>query len=157
MVYPETKRRADAEASLFMDCTLAQAWKILGDIAHPQAWDGISLQTQIKNQGDKKIGVGSRRSRDLEGGTHLEEEVIHWISGREYKMSWKNTALPIKDVTFLVRLVDAGRGRTLATFRLNYMARFWPLGAVLNYFVLRPQLEKMLASQLQGLSEACSQ
>ena len=154
MVYPESKREGEAEVSLFIEAKSDKVWKLLSDLEHPQAWDGLTRETAITS--DSPRGKGCCRERTLNGGTRLREEVEHWIDRREYRLRWENANIPIRDVRMLARVIDAGRGRSVATLRLTYQARWWPLGQLADYLVIRPALTRMLKTNLENLGEACA-
>ena len=153
MVYPEYKSHGEAEVSQFIESTADKVWKAVSDLANPQAWDGLTLSTRVRE--GKKSGMGLRRRRELSGGTVVEEEVVHWIDRREFRTAWQDTAIPMRQVRMMVRVVDAGRGRTAATFKMTYLPRFWLLGKLADYLVIRPSLTRMLTAQLQNLDAYC--
>ena len=136
--------------NIWIDAPKEKVWEIIADLGAVQNFHP-SVQKSYYSS-DKKEGLGAARVCELLPVGKVEEKAIEWREGEGYLLDVipVEKAPPFKKSVGGFNLKQDGQG-TRATLTLEYTLKYGLLGQLMDIFLVRPQLKKVVPRVLAGL------
>jgi len=131
-VHIEHKIEIDAPADL--------VWSKISNLADIQNWTKAVKESHFHTKIERGIGAG--RTCDVPGFGTLVENVLEWDEGKSFRLSLEGLPFFIKEASGGWRLEETGANRTRGITFVDLKTRFWPVGALMERFILGPQFHK---------------
>ena len=125
-------------------------WSALADFGDVAAWAPYMRISHVI--GEQESGIGTRRAMQHEFGFRFEEEVTAWIEGEGYDFDVLKAPWPMQDVSESWR-IEAMDGEVAVTTRVQYGMKLGPLGALLDWALVRFIVRREMRSGVRGLKE----
>jgi hypothetical protein len=125
-------------------------WSALADFGDVAAWAPYMRISHVV--GEQESGVGTRRAMQHEFGFRFEEKVTAWIEGEGYDFDVLKAPWPMRDVRESWR-IGATDGAVTVTTRVEYGMKLGPLGALLDWALVRFIVLREMRSGVRGLKE----
>jgi len=127
-----------------------KVWDILADFSAIQNFHpGVPKSFATS---DATTGLGATRHCDLLPTGGIEERIVEWNEGRDYKVEiYKGKGVPpFKTAIGHISVKPDGNG-SIATMSLAYQLKFGPLGALMDALLVKKQFQKAVPGILAGL------
>jgi hypothetical protein len=128
----------------------ASAWRALADFGDVAAWAPYMRSSCLI--GSQQTGVGTRREMKHELGFRFEEQVTGWEEGKGLSFDVRKAPWPMKDVRESWQLMPENRSCQVVT-RVEYDMRLGPVGAFLDWILVRFIVRREMRSGVRGLKE----
>jgi hypothetical protein len=128
------------EHTIEIDAPIDLVWGKISNLADIQNWTKAVKESHFHTETERGIGAG--RTCDVPGFGTLVENVLAWDEGKSFNLSLEGLPFFIKEASGGWRLEELGPNRTRAITFIDVKTRFWPIGALLERFVLGPQFHK---------------
>ena len=128
------------EHTIEIDAPIDLVWGKISNLADIQNWTKAVKESHFHTELERGIGAG--RTCDVPGFGTLVENVLAWDEGKSFNLSLEGLPFFIKEASGGWRLEELGPNRTRAITSIDVKTRFWPIGALLERFVLGPQFHK---------------
>ena len=125
-----------------------KVWETLSDFGGVYKWAPNVLHSRCTTEATE--GVGAERHCDIEGFGAVGERVTEWEEGRSIGITFTQAPGPIKTLNGRASLRDVG-GDTVVAFTLNYQMKFGPVGALMDWLMVRRKMSGTAARSLAGL------
>lgn len=127
-----------------------QAWEIIADFGgvhrHSSAVDYVDMRSTAER------GVGATRVCHFYDKTSVTEEITDWHEGKGYTVQLSKFSMPLKEAAATLSVKDTGAGTCEATFVMEFIPKFGPLGWVMGQVLMRPMMRKVFSQVLAGLA-----
>ena len=129
-------------------CPPQSLWRHLSDIEAVAKYNPLIKAARAR--GTRSTGIGAERECDLEPTGKVVERVITWEEGRAVGLELIESDWPVRTMRWVTRIEPLGSGSVLSQ-RLEYEAKFGPLGWLLDAVVLRRNIRRNVERALRGL------
>lgn len=133
-----------------IEATRQAVWSTLADFGNVAAWAPYMRISHLL--GERESGVGTRRAMQHEFGFRFEESVTGWLEGEGFDFDVLRAPWPMNNVQESWRLVQDGTG-VLVTSDVQYDMKLGPLGALLDWILVRFVVRREMRSGMRGLKE----
>ncbi len=123
-----------------IDAPIAEVWSKISNLADIQNWSKAVKESHFHTKIERGIGAG--RTCDVPGFGTLVENVLAWDEGKSFTLSLEGLPFFIKEGSGGWRLEELGPNRTRGITTIDIQTGFWPIGALMEKFVLGPQFNK---------------
>jgi ligand-binding SRPBCC domain-containing protein len=125
-------------------------WEALADFGGVSDWAPYMKKSHLI--GDVKSGVGTRRGMRHAWGFRFEEAVTEWNEGDGYSFDVFRAPFPMTNVR---ESWVTGRENGLSTVvtSVNYDMRLGPIGAMLDWLLVRFVVQREMRAGLRGLKQ----
>ena len=130
------------ERTIEINAPLDIVWSKISNLADIQNWTETVNESHFHT--DTERGMGAGRTCDVKGFGTLVENVISWDENKSFTLSLEGLPFFIQEASGGWRLESLGDNCTHATVEINMQTRFWPIGALMEKFLLGPQFNKTL-------------
>ena len=141
----ETMNKVDSQ--IIIDAPAQQVWEVLADFGSVYRW--APSVTDSYATSDNNSGLEAARHCDITGFGGIEESITEWNEGRDFTYIASGVG-PISGAYSTWSVKPMG-DKSLVYTNLRYGLRFGPLGALMNFLILRRKLEQSLGNALEGL------
>jgi hypothetical protein len=124
------------------------AWMALADFGDVAAWAPYMRVSHLV--GTQQSGIGTRRAMQHELGFRFEERVTAWEEGKGLAFDVLKAPWPMKDVRESWRVEPGNPSCTVST-RVEYDMKLGPLGALLDWMLVRFIVRREMRSGVRGL------
>jgi hypothetical protein len=128
------------EHTVEIEASMNLVWSKISNLADIQNWTKTVKESHFHTKIERGIGAG--RTCDVPGFGTLVENVLAWDEGTSFQLSLEGLPFFIKEASGGWLLEEITPNRTRATTSIDVQTRFWPVGALLERFALRPQFSK---------------
>jgi hypothetical protein len=128
------------EHTIEIDAPIDLVWGKISNLADIQNWTKAVKESHFHTELERGIGAG--RTCDVVGFGTLVENVLEWDEGKSFNLSLEGLPFFVKEASGGWRLEELGPNRTRGITSIDVKTRFWPIGALLERFVLGPQFHK---------------
>jgi len=125
-----------------------EVWSVLADFGNVEAWAPFVVRSYVTTNGD--LGVGSRRILEHRLGFLLDEAVTEWDEGSSFSYAVFGAPFPLMQFQESWSIEPTPSGATLTT-RMSYGVRFGPVGALIDWLVIRHLLRRAIKKGHRGL------
>ncbi len=133
-----------------IDAPVQKVWSILADFGGIYKFNpGVSKSYSTSSTNE---GVGATRHCDLLPAGSVEERIIEWHDGRDYKIeiyAGKGTP-PFKTAVGHLKVLPDG-SRTKVSMHFHYSLKFGPIGSLMDRLLVKKQFSKAVPGILVGL------
>jgi hypothetical protein len=126
----------------------AKAWAALADFGDVAAWAPYMRVSHLI--GTQQSGVGTRRAMQHELGFRFEELATQWEEGKGLAFDVLKAPWPMTRVRESWRIQADGSVCTVST-RVEYQMKLGPLGALLDWLLVRFIVRREMRSGVRGL------
>lgn len=140
----------DLSETVKIEAPAQLVWDALADFGDVAAWAPYMRISHLL--GEQERGVGTRRAMQHELGFRFEEQVTEWTEGKSFAFDVFRAPWPMDRVHETWRL-HGESGRTTVTTHVRYAMKLGPLGATLDWFLVRFIVRREMRSGLRGLKE----
>ena len=130
------------EHSIEIDAPLDLVWDKISRLTDIQHWTRTVTEAHFHTE--VKRGLGAGRTCEVPGFGTLVENVLEWTENESYTLSLEGLPFFVKDAYGGWRLEKVSDNRTRATTFITMETGFWPIGALMEKFMLGPQLNKTI-------------
>ena len=130
------------EHTIEINAPIDLVWEKISDLADIQNW--LDAVNESHYHTEKERGIGAGRTCDVKGLGTLVENVLDWEEGKSFRLSLEGLPFFIQEASGGWRLEEIGPNRTRGITSIDLKTRFWPLGALLEKFVLASQFTKTM-------------
>lgn len=130
------------QRTIEIDAPLEYVWSMISNLTDIQNWSETVNEAHYHT--DARRGLGAGRTCDVKGFGTLVENVLEWNENESFRLSLEGLPAFVKDASGGWRLERLGDNRTRATVTIDMKTRFWPLGALMEKFLLGPQFRKTI-------------
>ncbi len=131
------------EKSIEIDAPMGLVWDKISRLTDIALWTRTVRSAHFHTETERGIGAG--RTCDVPGFGTLVENVLEWEEGESYTLSLEGLPFFVKKAYGGWRLKEMSDTRTHATTFIVMETGFWPMGALMEKFMLGPQLNKTIA------------
>lgn len=125
-----------------IDAPVELVWSKISNLADIQNWSVTVNESHYHTELQRGLGAG--RTCDVKGFGTLVENVLEWTENESFTLSLEGLPFFVKEASGGWRLEKLGADRTRATVTINMQTRFWPVGALMEKFLLGPQFSKAI-------------
>ena len=125
-----------------IDAPVETVWSKISNLTDIQNWSATVNEAHYHT--DVQRGLGAGRTCDVKGFGTLVENVLEWKENESFRLSLEGLPVFVKDASGGWRLESLGANRTRATPTIDMQTRFWPVGALMEKFMLGPQFDKAI-------------
>ena len=115
---------------------------MISDLTDIQNWSETVNESHYHT--DAQRGLGAGRTCDVRGFGTLVENVLDWQENESFRLSLEGLPVFVEEDSGGWRLEKLGDDRTRATVTIDMQTRFWPIGALMEKFLLGPQFGKTI-------------
>lgn len=133
-----------------IDAPPQAVWDTLADFGGVSDWAPYMKHSHLI--GDIKAGVGTRRGMRHAWGFRFEEAVTRWTDGEGYAFDVFRAPYPMAEVRE-TWLAGRANGYSTVTTTVNYGMKLGPLGALLDWLVVRFIVQREMRAGLRGLKQ----
>ncbi len=133
-----------------VNASQGKVWEILADIGGIQNYNpGVSKSYSTS---ESNSGLGASRHCDLLPMGAVEERVIEWNEGSDYKIEiFEGKGVPpFKTAVARITVKSAGNG-AVVTMHFEYRMKYGLVGALMDAIMVKPQFSKAIPGILAGL------
>ncbi|MFT4605128.1 MAG: putative membrane protein [Rhodothermales bacterium] len=131
------------ENSIEIEAPMDQVWDKISRLTDIALWTRTVRAAHFHTETER--GVGAGRTCDVPGFGTLVENVLEWKEGESYTLSLEGLPFFVKKAHGGWSLKEVSDNRTRATTFIVMKTGLWPVGALMEKFVLGPQLNKTIA------------
>lgn len=131
---------------------IKKVWEAIADLGGIQQYHPAVTKSYYLE--GKREGVGAARHCDFKGGSGIDETVIDWREGKEFTLKLHNgKKMPPFKNAIGRQSVRADGDETIVGLTLEYDLKYGPIGALMDFMMVRGQFEKMVPAMLSGLKK----
>jgi uncharacterized protein YndB with AHSA1/START domain len=127
-----------------------QVWEALSDFGGVYRYSA-GVESSPITAGTPERGVGAERICHLYDGNHIEERVTGSIDKEQLSVKIVQSSMPIKSADGVFDLVSTAEGGTQVTITMTFVAKFGPLGWLMDKLMMNKAMTKSLAGMLAAL------
>jgi len=131
-------------------CPPERVWALLSDLTAVARYNPTVKSASI--DGDRRGGIGARRSCELLPRGRVVERVTHWEQGRALGLEVAESDWPIHFMRWVTRIEPTG-SHTVISQELEYRVKFGPVGYLLDRMVMKKKLSATLDVVFKNLVE----
>jgi hypothetical protein len=125
-------------------------WELLADFGGVCEWAPYMKTSHLI--GDVQSGVGMRRGMRHAWGFRFEEAVTQWQDGKGFSFDVFRAPYPMKDVKESWS-IDHHNGFSTVSTRVTYDMRLGPIGAAIDWLLVRFIVKREMRAGLRGLKQ----
>ena len=125
-----------------IDAPLDAVWDKISDLVGIKNW--TSTVTEAHYHTETQRGLGAGRTCEVKGLGTLVENVLEWNEGESYRLSLEGLPFFIREASGGWRLEKVDADHTRATTFIDMETGFWPVGPLMERFMLGPQMTKTI-------------
>ena len=126
-----------------------QVWEVLADLDRLHEYDPVVTRSAVV--GGQQEGVGAQRRCDARQGRYFVEAATEWDQPNRLQFTIIDCNLPTRDLTHTYTFETTPSG-TRVNQVMRYDTRFGPLGAILNWVMIRRKTDHGIKGFLAGLN-----
>lgn len=130
------------EHTIEIEAPMDLVWSKISDLADIQNWTKAVKESHFHTE--LKRGIGAGRTCDVPGFGTLVENVLAWDEGKSFRLSLEGLPFFIEEASGGWRLEELGPNRTRGITIIDLETRYWPVGALMEKFILGPQFHKTI-------------
>ena len=130
------------ERTMDVAAPIELVWEKISKITDIQDWSGTVNEAHFHTE--QQRGVGAGRTCDVKGFGTLIEDVVEWKENEGYTLSLKGLPKIVREASGSWRLRKNGSNSTRVTTTVSIQTRFWPIGSLMEKFLLKPNFGKVL-------------
>ncbi len=124
-------------------------WDALSDFGSVYRYSA-NVESSPVNEGTPSRGVGSERVCHLYDGNHIEERVTGSVDKEQLSIKIVGGSMPLKSADGVFDLLPTPSGGTQVTMTMTYVAKFGPLGWLMDKLMMK----RAMTGSLNGLLAA---
>ena len=133
-----------------IDAPPQEVWDILADFGGIYKYNPSVSQSYSTSPANS--GLGATRHCDLRPTGTVEERIIAWNEGHDYKVDiFEGKGVPPFRSSIAHLVVEPDRRGTKASMRLDYSLKYGVLGKLMDKLVVKSQFSKAIPGILAGL------
>lgn len=140
--------------AIHIDASPEHVWAVLARLDGLSEIDPGVVRSAVESEMDE--GVGAGRRCELRDGGWFRERVTVWVPHRELELELHDCSLPVRRLRHHYTLTADGRG-TRVEQRQEYELEYGPLGAVLDWLVVRRRWDAGVKRFFVGLKTRAEQ
>jgi ligand-binding SRPBCC domain-containing protein len=125
-------------------------WDVLADFGSVQNWAPYMRRSHLI--GEQQAGIGMRRGMRHAWGFRFEEVVTQWHESKGFAFDVLKAPFPMKDVKE-VWVLGSENGHTAVETQVRYGTHLGPLGALVDWLLVRFVVRREMRAGLGGLKE----
>jgi len=129
-------------------------WGLLADFGDVAKWAPYMRNSHLI--GPQTSGIGMRRGMRHAWGFRFEEVVTQWHEGKGFAFDVLKAPYPMKSVKE-VWVLGSENGRTVVETQVRYDAYLGPIGAGVDWLLVRFVVRREMRAGLRGLKECAEQ
>jgi ligand-binding SRPBCC domain-containing protein len=129
-----------------------RVWEVLADFGTVSDW--VPSMRTSSLVGALTTGVGTRRAMRHAWGFRFEEEVTQWHEGKGYAFDVLKAPFPMQQVKE-TWVVGEQHDRTVVETQVRYGMGLGPVGALLDWALVRFVVRWEMRAGLKGLRQFC--
>lgn len=130
------------EHKIEIDAPLNLVWEKISRLTDIQNWTRTVNEAHFHTEAERGLGAG--RTCDVPGLGTLVENVLEWKERESYTLSLEGLSFFVKNAHGGWRLEKVNDNRTRTTTFINMETGNWPIGALMERFILGPQINKTI-------------
>lgn len=132
-----------------INAPLDAVWEALSDFGSVHRYSAAVESSPI-TKGTPNRGVGAERICNLYDGNHIEERVTGSVEKQQLSIKIVGSSMPLKSADAVVGLLPTANGGTQVTTTMTFVAKFGPLGWLMDKLMMK----RAMAGSLNGLLAA---
>ncbi|MGD8356612.1 MAG: SRPBCC family protein [Lysobacterales bacterium] len=129
-------------------------WEVLADFGTVSSW--VPSMRVSRLVGTQATGVGTRRAMRHAWGFRFEEEVTQWHESKGYAFDVLKAPFPMQQVKE-TWVIGEQRHRTVVETQVRYGMGLGPVGALIDWALVRFVVRREMRAGLDGLRRFCEQ
>jgi ligand-binding SRPBCC domain-containing protein len=125
-------------------------WDVLADFGGVENWAPYMRRSQLI--GEQDTGIGMRRGMRHAWGFRFEEVVTQWHESKGFAFDVLKAPFPMRDVKE-VWVLAPENGHTAVETQVRYGTHLGPLGALVDWLLVRFVVRREMRAGLGGLKE----
>jgi ligand-binding SRPBCC domain-containing protein len=125
-------------------------WEVLADFGGVQNWAPYMRRSHLI--GEQDTGIGMRRGMRHAWGFRFEEVVTQWHESKGFAFDVLKAPFPMRDVKE-VWVLAPENGHTAVETQVRYGTHLGPLGALVDWLLVRFVVRREMRAGLGGLKE----
>lgn len=125
-------------------------WDLLADFGDVSKWAPYMRSSCLV--GSQSSGIGMRRKMRHAWGFHFEEVVTQWHKGQGFAFDVLKAPYPMKGVKETWALAREN-GSTVVETQVRYGTRLGPIGAIVDWLLVRFVVRREMRAGLRGLKK----
>ena len=125
-------------------------WDVLADFGSVQNWAPYMRRSHLI--GEQQAGIGMRRGMRHAWGFRFEEVVTQWHESKGFAFDVLKAPFPMRDVKE-VWVLAPENGHTAVETQVRYGTHLGPLGALVDWLLVRFVVRREMRAGLGGLKE----
>jgi len=125
-------------------------WDVLADFGGVENWAPYMRRSHLI--GDQDTGIGMRRGMRHAWGFRFEEVVTQWHESKGFAFDVLKAPFPMRDVKE-VWVLAPENGHTAVETQVRYGTHLGPLGALVDWLLVRFVVRREMRAGLGGLKE----
>lgn len=140
----------------YVDCVIhanlssQKIWDVLSDFGKIERFHPKVEKSPIVS--DQEWGLGAKRRCHFYDGTSVVEEIVQIEAQKSLSLKLTEFSLPLKGLEAKMWVENNGMNKSQIGMSLKFEVKGGWLGAALGYFVLRPQMRRLISDILKGLA-----
>ena len=125
-------------------------WDVLADFGSVQNWAPYMRRSHLI--GEQQAGIGMRRGMRHAWGFRFEEVVTQWHESKGFAFDVLKAPFPMRDVKE-VWVLGSENGHTAVETQVRYGTHLGPLGALVDWLLVRFVVRREMRAGLCGLKD----
>jgi len=125
-------------------------WDVLADFGGVENWAPYMRRSNLI--GEQSTGIGMRRGMRHAWGFRFEEVVTQWHESKGFAFDVLKAPFPMRDVKE-VWVLASENGHTAVETQVRYGTHLGPLGALVDWLLVRFVVRREMRAGLGGLKE----
>jgi ligand-binding SRPBCC domain-containing protein len=138
------------EERIEIDAPDQLVWDLLADFGDVAKWAPYMRESHLI--GTQSSGIGMRRGMRHSWGFRFEEVVTQWHVSKGFAFDVLKAPYPMKDVKE-VWVLGPENGGTVVETQVRYGAHLGPIGAAVDWLLVRFVVRREMRAGLRGLKE----
>jgi hypothetical protein len=130
------------ERTITIDAPAHLVWNKISQITDVQDWSSTVNEAHYHTEEQRCVGAG--RTCDVVGLGTLVEDVVEWNENESYTVSVKGMPRIVKEARGTWHVQTSGPKTTLVTTKFLVQTRYGFIGALMEKFLLGPNLGKSI-------------
>lgn len=147
---PSETKMVQIHVERVINLPIEKAWDILGDFSNVHKVHPLVGSVEQKSRNDR--GLDAKRTCNLYSGQSVTEQIKKWDEEKhEYTIHLVEGNLPVKSVIATLKAESAGEGKTKLIGDMDMVAKYGPLGKLMEMFLFKPQFGKAVGNLFAGI------
>ncbi len=133
-----------------IDAPVDAVWEALSDFGSVHRYSAAVESSPI-TEGTPSRGVGSERVCHLYDGNHIAERVTGSVEKQQLSINIFESSMPLKSADGVIDLLPTANGGTQVTMTMTFVAKFGPLGWLMDKLMMKRAMTASLNGMLAAL------